>query len=70
MQISQKSQENTCPAIFFNKAAGWKLKERDPGTRVLLWILQSFKNTYFEEHLQAPASLFQYFQHCNTLKQS
>ena len=55
LKTSQFSQENTCVGV----SAGFqtcKFIERDSNTGVFLWILQNFKNIYFEKQLPTAAS--------------
>ena len=49
--------KHLCQGLFFHKVAGLRL-----GTGVFLWILRSFKNTFWTEHLQETASVEYYFE--------
>ena len=56
----KNSQENTCVEVsFFIKLQAKSLQlylKMDSNTGVFLLILQSFKNTFFREHVRATAS--------------
>ena len=60
LKILETSQENACVEAFFNKAAGLdpaKFFKQETSTQVLSYeVCETFKNTYFEEHLQATGS--------------
>ena len=59
-EILQTSQEKTCAGLSFltkSDAVDRQLHQnRDSCTGVFLWVLQSFKDTFFAEHDQATAS--------------
>ena len=59
LKILQTSQENTCVGVFFNKVAGLQAADffrKGSNTEVSCEVCETFKNTYFEEHLQTTAS--------------
>ena len=52
--------KHLCQSYFLIKLQAWRSAislKRDSNTGVFLWILQNFKNTYFEEHLRPAASV-------------
>ena len=55
LKIWQNSQENTCAKVSFLiklQAEAWNYLKGVSGTDIFLWICQTFKNTFFIEHLR------------------